>query len=68
MIGWAELDPNTPITPAGACKTNTGVVSTNEVKKNLCACIYKDDALLLKYFKLQILMKLAALVKAIFDG
>ena len=29
MIGWAELDPNTPITPAVACKINTGVVNTD---------------------------------------
>jgi hypothetical protein len=57
MIGWAELDPNTPITPVVACETckiNTGVVSTNGVKKKLPACIYHS--------KLQILMKLAALI------
>jgi hypothetical protein len=29
MIGWAELDPNTPITHAVACKINTGIVSAN---------------------------------------
>jgi hypothetical protein len=66
MIGWAELDPNTPNAPAIVCKTNTGIVSTNGVEKNLCACIYVDDALLLGHYKLQILMKLAAFINAIF--
>jgi hypothetical protein len=47
VTGWAELDPNTPITSAVACKINTGVVSTDGVKKNLHARIYVDDALLL---------------------
>ncbi len=32
MIGWAELDPNTPITPAIACKINTSMVSINGVE------------------------------------
>ena len=66
MIGWAEPNPNTPITPGVACDINTGNVSTNGVNKNLCAHIYVDDALLLGHSKLQILMKLAALMKAIF--
>ncbi len=63
-LGW--LDPNTPITPAVACKINNVIVSADWVKKNLCACIYVDDALLLGHSKLQILMKLAALIEAIF--
>jgi hypothetical protein len=67
MIGWAELDPNTPITPVFACKINTGVVSTNGVEKNFCTHIYVDNAHLLVHSKLQILMKLAALIEAIFD-
>jgi hypothetical protein len=33
MIGWAELDPNSSITPAVACKINTGIVKADEVKK-----------------------------------
>ena len=65
MIGWAELNPNTPITPAVACKINTGIVSSDGVKENLHARIYVDDALLLRHSKLQILMKLAALIEAI---
>ena len=47
MIGWVELDPNTPITPAVACKINTGTVATDGTKKNLPAQIYMDDVLLL---------------------
>jgi hypothetical protein len=66
IIGWAELSPNTPITFEVACKINTGVVSTIGVEKNLCACIYVDDTLLLGHSKLQVLMKLAMLIKAIF--
>jgi hypothetical protein len=66
MIGWAELDPNTPITPGVACKINTGIVSANEVEKNLHARTYVDDSLLHGHSKLQILMELAALIKAIF--
>jgi hypothetical protein len=42
------------------------MVSANGVKKNLCERIYIDDALLLGHSKLQILMKLAALIEAIF--
>jgi hypothetical protein len=64
MIGKAERDPNTSITPAVTCKINTGIVSADGVKKNLCAYIYVDDALLLGHSKLQILMKSAALIEA----
>jgi hypothetical protein len=34
MIGWVELDPNTPITPAVACKFS---IVANGVEKNLPA-------------------------------
>ncbi len=61
-----ELDPNTPITPAVACNINTGIVATYGTKKNLPAQIYVDDMLLLGHSKGQIVMKLAALIKAIF--
>jgi hypothetical protein len=33
MIGWAELDPNTPITPAVAGNINTGIVAVDGVQK-----------------------------------
>jgi hypothetical protein len=66
MIGQAELDPNTHITPAVTCKIITGNVSANGVEKNLCARMYIDDALLLGHSKLQILMKFAMLIEAIF--
>jgi hypothetical protein len=66
MIGWAELDHNTPITPAVACDINTGIVAVDGTEKNLPAQIYVDDALLLGHSKWQIMMKLAALIKAIF--
>ncbi len=66
MIGWTELDPNTPITPALACDINTGIVAADGTKKNLSAQIYVDDALLLGHSKGQIVMKLAALMEAIF--
>jgi hypothetical protein len=66
MIGWAELNTSTPITPMVACKINTGIISTNGFEKNLHTCIYGDNALLLGHFKLQILMKLATVIKAIF--
>ncbi len=67
MIGWTKLDPDTPITLAIACKIDTGIVSANGLKKNLRACIYIADALLLGHSKHKILMKLAALIKAIFN-
>jgi hypothetical protein len=67
MIGWVGHDPNTSITPAVACEINTGIISANGVKKNLGACIYIDDALLLGHSsKLQMLMKLALFIDAIF--
>jgi hypothetical protein len=66
MIGCVELNPNTPITPAVACKVNTGIVSANGVEKKLHARIYADNALLLGHSKLQILIKLAVLFYAIF--
>jgi hypothetical protein len=37
MIGWAELNPNTPITPAVACKINTGMFAADGIEKNLPA-------------------------------
>jgi hypothetical protein len=66
MIGWAKLDPNTPIFPAFACKINKGVFTANEVEKNLPVHINVDDALLLGHSKQQILMKLTSLIEAIF--
>jgi hypothetical protein len=66
MIGWADLNPNTPITSAVACKINISVVSANGVDKKLLARIYVDGTLLLGHSKLQILMKLATLIEAIF--
>jgi hypothetical protein len=66
VIGWAELNLNTPITLVVACKINTGIVSANGVRKNHCARIYVDNALLHEHSKLQILMKLATLIEAIF--
>jgi hypothetical protein len=65
MIGWAKLNPNTPITPAVACKINTGIVATDGTKMNHPAQIYMDDALLVGHSKWQIVMKLAILIKAI---
>jgi hypothetical protein len=66
MIGWAELDPNTPITPTVTCDINTGIVATDGTEKNCPAQIYVDHALLLGHSKWQIRMKLAAPIKAIF--
>ncbi len=66
MIGWEELNPNTPITPAVVCDINTGIVPIDGTKKNLPAQIYVDDAILLGHFKWQIMIKLATLIKAIF--
>ncbi len=66
MIGWAELDPNTPITSAVACDFNTGIVAADGTKKNLPAQINVYDVLLLGHSKWQIRMKLATLIVAIF--
>ena len=66
MIGGAELDPDTPIIPAFACDINKGVFKANGVEKSLTTHIYVDNALLLEHSKLQILMKLDALIEAIF--
>jgi hypothetical protein len=51
MIGWTELDSNTPTIPTGACNINMGIVATDGAKKNLPAQIYVDDALLLGHSK-----------------
>ncbi len=66
MIGWAELHPNTPITPTTACNINTGIVPVDGTEKNLSVQIYVYDVLLLGHSKWQIMMKLAALIEAIF--
>ena len=66
MIGWAKLNPDTPITPAFACEINKGIFTADGTKKDLPARIYVDDALLLGWSKQQILMRLAALIEAIF--
>ena len=46
MIGWAELDPNIPITPAVACNINAGVIAIDGTEKNLPAQKYMDNTLL----------------------
>jgi hypothetical protein len=66
MIGWAELNPNTPITPAVAWDINTGIIAVDSTEKYLPAQIYMDDMLLLGHSKWQVMMKFAALIKAIF--
>jgi hypothetical protein len=67
MIGWAELNPKTPIIPAYKCDINIGVVDTNTVEKNLPARIYVEAAqLLLGHSKSHVEMKLAAHIEAIF--
>jgi hypothetical protein len=66
IIGLAELDPNTPVNPAVACKINTGISVADGIEMNLPAQIYVNHALLLGHLKWQILIKLAALIKAIF--
>ena len=45
MIGWAKLDPDTPITPAFTCEINKGIFAADGTEKNLPAHIYVDDAL-----------------------
>jgi hypothetical protein len=66
IIGWAEFHPNTPITPALAWDINTGIVAVDGTEENLPAGIYMDDTLLLGHSTWQIMMKLAALIEAIF--
>ena len=66
MIGWAELDSNTPITPAFTCEINKGIFTADGTEKDLPTRIYVDDALLLGWSKQQILIRLAALIEAIF--
>ena len=66
IIGWAGLNPNTPIIPAVACNINIGIVTADGTKKNLPAQINVDNALLLGHSKWQIMMKLATLIEAIF--
>ena len=65
-MGWAELDPDTPITTAFACKINKGIFAVDGTERNSPTGIYVDDALLLGWSKQQILMRLAPLIEAIF--
>jgi hypothetical protein len=51
IIGWAGLNPNTPIIPAVACNINMGIVAADGTKKNLPARIYINDVLLLGHSK-----------------
>jgi hypothetical protein len=51
MIGWAELNPNIPNTPAVACDINTVIVTVDGTEKNPPAQIYVDDGLLLGHCK-----------------
>jgi hypothetical protein len=66
MIGWAKIDPDTPITPAFACEINKGILIADGTERKFPAHIYMHDALLLGWSKQQILMRLAALIEAIF--
>jgi hypothetical protein len=66
MIGLVKLNPNTPIPPVVACNINTGIVAVDGTEKDLPVQIYVDDVLLLGHSKWQVMMKLAALIEAIF--
>ncbi len=61
MISWAEEDPPAKITQAFLCLINSGILDAH-----LPARIYVDDALLLGLSRIQMELKLAALIKAIF--
>ncbi len=47
MLKWEEIDPSAKLTPASSCTIDCGIIDDTGKQRNLPACIYIDNALML---------------------
>jgi hypothetical protein len=66
MLKWEEIDPSAKLTPAFSCTINCGIMDDAGKRRDLPACIYLDNALMLALDADHMKMVLAARIKAIF--
>jgi hypothetical protein len=68
MLKWEEIDPSAKLTPAFSCTINCGIMIMDDAgkRRDLPACIYVNDALMLALDADHMKMVLAATNKAIF--
>jgi hypothetical protein len=66
MLKWEEIDPSAEVTPAFSCTINRGILDDAGKRRDLPACIYVGNALMLALNADHMKMVLAATIKAIF--
>jgi hypothetical protein len=66
MLKWEEIDPSAELTPAFSCTINRGIMDDAGKRRDLPACIYVDDGLMLALNADHMKMVLAATIEAIF--
>ncbi len=66
LLKWEEIDPSAELTPAFSCTINRGIMDDAGKWRDLPACIYVDDALMLALDADHMKIVLAATIKAIF--
>ncbi len=65
MLKWEEIDPSAKLTPAFSCIINCGIMDDAEKRRDLPACIYINNALMLALNADHMKMVLAAPIEAI---
>ncbi len=66
MLKWEEIDTSAKLTPAFSCTINPGIMDDAGKRRDLPACRYVDDALMLALDADHMKMVLAATIEAIF--
>jgi hypothetical protein len=66
MLKWKEIDPSAELTPAFSCTINRGIMDDAGKQRDLPACIYINNALMLALNADHMKMVLAATIEAIF--
>ncbi len=66
MLKWEEIDPSAKLTPTFACSTNRGIMDDAGKQRDLPACIYVNNALMLALDADHMKMVLAATIDTIF--
>jgi len=66
MLKWEEIDPSAELTPAFSCTINCGIMDDAGKRRDLPACIYVNNALMLALDANHMKMVLAATIEAIF--
>jgi hypothetical protein len=66
MFKWDEIDPSAELTPAFSCTINRGIMDDAGKRRDLPACIYINNALMLALDADHMKMVLAATIEAIF--